>query len=659
MMIRVCTLLMFLLPGLISRSEERIYYLPHIASEWSTFLYVENLNAQSAEFQLKVYSDTGDSTQTEFEVSGSSSLKTALTSGSGGVISTESEALSFRVVYIHPHQKGLAEFTLTSETNKNLAFLFGSYLDNGIDITWQGIAFFNFGATDAEVTLTALDASGIVLAEKELSVAALTRVKGLLSDWFPGVEDPITRVLLTSDQPAAGVAIQGHEGLQLLFSSPVAFQVVEFPAMNAGSFTTMVTSHSAGTSGIAVRVFYPETQGRRYEEGAPVVVVVPGGHKPGTLSPEGTMPGPTSYGYVNIEFLYPGGSSKDGYTSGGTYDYRGPKCIEALKDVMLYALGKINDEDGLLLTERIPFAMTSNVGMAGMSHGGNAALVALGEYGDELKDVQWLLTWESPVGDQCVTVELNGNPYYVPGTATPLSCPVDGMEDQLRFDSSAMTLVRDPFDQVTELSGALFLDSNGNGVLDRDIPELMFRGLYYRNEEDEIKMCHSVEMASLIEEHSSAIFGVVPWPSWMAGSEEVDAVWYWRDGARRIPEVCAANPDLMIMALGTEQDHVQTKPDHPHIMSFLQYLQDLNHDFWRLNPDAVYCSLVSGVDVGLFDENDANTLLRWPDNEGQLVPETVSGARMDRYISDAGILEMADRVYTHNRDPNLIEVLVP
>ena len=240
-------------------------------------------------------------------------------------------------------------------------------------------------------------------------------------------------------------------------------------------FTVQVPSAAAPDKGIAVRVFYPDEAAARYPEGAPVAVLAAGGHGAGNLPPDTAGSPPLSdtgaNGYILIYFLLPGGSSGNA-SSGGVYDYRGPSCKRALADVIRYALGKIPDNEGRSLTDRLPFALTDNVGVMGSSNGGNLAVTTFADHGSEFPELAWFVGWESPIGDQNIVVELSKsdgtlNPYYTPGTCSVTECPWPGLADALAFDPMVPFQLQDPFTGAKQTNqGVLFLDTNGNGKID-------------------------------------------------------------------------------------------------------------------------------------------------------------------------------------------------
>ena len=65
---------------------------------------------------------------------------------------------------------------------------------------------------------------------------------------------------------------------------------------------TRIPSEAGGDTGIAVRVLPPARP--RYRSGAPIVVIVPGGHEAGNASTRGEY---AACGFIEVAFAFPGG----------------------------------------------------------------------------------------------------------------------------------------------------------------------------------------------------------------------------------------------------------------------------------------------------------------------------------------------------------------
>src|SRR5262249_38899293 len=141
------------------------------------------------------------------------------------------------------------------------------------------------------------------------------------------------------------------------------------------SVSTYIPSEAAGSEGLAVNVIYPTKT--RYREGAPMAVGVPGGDGGSGLE---VFTHAAQSGFAEVRFAFPGGG-KPGFMSGGTYDYRGPNCQTALRDVLLFAAGKSKDVEGHTIAQVVPQKMdTANVGVIGWSNGGNTAVITLAKF---------------------------------------------------------------------------------------------------------------------------------------------------------------------------------------------------------------------------------------------------------------------------------------
>jgi len=328
-------------------------------------------------------------------------------------------------------------------------------------------------------------------------------------------------------------------------------------------------------------------------------------------------------------------------------------------------MGNLADTDDSRIQDRIPFALTSNVGVVGQSNGGNLALTAFSRFGDEIASLAWFATWESPIGDQAVMVELGGrtsplNPYYVPGTCTVTSCPWPGLAEALRFDPAVpFQLTDSATGESFDLTGRFYLDEDGDGTKGPNElglkpmsgPGEVVNGKYLP------KAYASSELAEAIESKTAALFPAGP-PAWLANRTEVDAYWSERDGSLVIDQAHALLPDVLVMSLATEKDHVQIQPDYPHVRSHVQGWTDAGHGFVRLNPDAVYLAAATGIDAGSFPDNDVGAPIPYPGIESMVTPETVGGVPIDPFVIPAAIAELSDRVHEEELSPNLGDVLV-
>lgn len=414
----------------------------------------------------------------------------------------------------------------------------------------------------------------------------------------------------------------------------------DFPALAAGTLVIQLPSAAAPDTGLALRITWPASIKRRYPEGAPVVVDLEGSWGAGDLEED---PNPALYGYISVRLLLPGGTASAG-SSGGSYDFRGEQSIIAVADALQYAAGETVDRDGLSLVDHVPYALGSNLGILARSNGGNLAIATLATHGSALQAVDWLLAWESPIGDQYADGELNSNPFYIPGTCDLQTCPFTDLDSQLRFDPT----IEDP---LATVGGDFFLDADASG--DWSAGEKLFTPITGMSDG---KNYLSTELSTFIEDHAPSVYGALAPPAWFADGAARDAFWSLRDGSLRISEAHARLPQLMVMHLQNVVDHVQDLPDYPHARSHVNGWLAADQDFVRLNPDAVYMSEVTGVDAAMFTENNANTSVGWPDTAALMMGE-LYGVPVSTLVIYAGVLELADRSYTGNREVNLDALL--
>lgn len=414
---------------------------------------------------------------------------------------------------------------------------------------------------------------------------------------------------------------------------------------------TSLPSASCGERGIAVGIFPPAVP--RYPEGAPVVIFVPGGADRGSAE---ALPGYAGLGFVEVRFAFPGGGRGE-WTSGGTYDHRGPACIRALADVIAFACGKTADQQGRRITALVPgtTVLTSMVGIEGSSHGGNACGLAMATHGKEFPELAFYASMESPYGEGAVNVELGGrddrlNPAYDAGTGrldlSKLAWSADLQPGPgKRWRQSAGN---------PNLKGGLFFDVNGDGKFAEGtdyaanaFPADLGKGtlVWYT--------------PRLIREADARHLFGDPRPTHIPTLDEAVEFWHWRDAAPSIPNAVRNCPNLAVIVYANQRDHVQIAPDHPHIVTQVEGYRKAGAKFVRLNADRCY---VERVTAGIPPARG----LAFPDNEagkewtrqtigtGLEPPELPLGIYMK-----AVVCELADRTHAKNWSNNLDRVLDP
>jgi hypothetical protein len=262
------------------------------------------------------------------------------------------------------------------------------------------------------------------------------------------------------------------------FSCPAAFAVMSDlpedsikipPMVPEESVSIYLPSDSAPGKGLAVNIIYPKTP--RYADGAPIVVVAPGGSGPDGLGFEIHA---AQVGFVEVRFAFPGGGHGK-FTSSGIYDYRGVESQKALRDVLLFAAGKQRDSEGKQISDLLPGKVSrDNIGVVGWSNGGNIALVTMYKYADQLQFINWIAFYESPLGSLFFPPNLGGerdlvrNKHYRPGSCATGDCLVN--YTGLAYDPF---VVRNPGEHKkkgeAEIPGVLYFDENHNGKWDESI----------------------------------------------------------------------------------------------------------------------------------------------------------------------------------------------
>ena len=368
------------------------------------------------------------------------------------------------------------------------------------------------------------------------------------------------------------------------------------PSARPRGILTHIPSAAGGEIGIAVRIIAPEKP--RYREGAPVAISVAGGHGAGN---PGSRMNVAGCGFIEIGFAFPGGGRAD-ERSGGRYDHRGPKSIEALRDVILFSMEKIADKEGRNLSDLVGDinVLTANVGLFGASHGGNACGAGMGLWGERLPGLAWYVSMESPYGEGAVGVELGGrgtslNPAYDPETGV-LDLSKLAFDPQLPVGALGVR----PGGPENELRGALYFDLDDNGRHEAE-HDYRHRGLFLDMAGGQ-RLWYSVRV--LREAEKRGLFGDQR-PAHIASLEEAVEFWRYRDATGLVPDAVRNIPGLAVIVVAGETDHVQIAPDHPHIRAQVNAFAAAGASFVRLNPDRAYLEWLTDRKAPKVTDNDA------------------------------------------------------
>ncbi len=407
---------------------------------------------------------------------------------------------------------------------------------------------------------------------------------------------------------------------------------------------TRIPSEAAGEEGLAVKVNVPASP--RYAGSAPVVVIVPGGFDGEGI--DSYIEGLSDQGFVQVTFNFPGsGTGAD--LSGGTYDTRGEDSVMALKDVLLFALCRGEDKNGRTLTDIAGPDITpacGNVGIAGLSNGGNISLATAGIYNSQLSSTAWFVNWESPVGDGMPDAEAGsfrgrvvGNPPV--NRAYDASTGTWSME-LLKYDGSINVNAGASLSSEQIMKGGFYFDINRNSRLDRR-EDFILQPLLVADSDG--SGFHAFYSERVIDYAWAAGLYPEPIPEHLVTPSVNSGFWYWRNGEKWIDTIAAGNARTRFIVIASEKDHVQTAPDHPHILIQYQGFQQAGVQTVRLNPDRSYVDLFSpGPPDPAFADNPAGADFDHITIRDAMEPDYVS---LEASVV-ASCCELADRTRTSN-----------
>lgn len=316
-----------------------------------------------------------------------------------------------------------------------------------------------------------------------------------------------------------------------------------------------------------VQVRWPDASPREGDRW-PVVVFVHGGwYGEGTPVEEGLTHLDVSDGLVAVHLDLPGTG-----LSGGVDDRRGPAGRAAVATALRYAAGLLPDRGGCHLADRALAADVDDLYVLGASNGGNLAFATLGDPSLDLPPLRGLVAWEVPAGAAFATVqygrELN---VYDPGT-----CALD--------DDHAIRCA-DPDEPLVRVDGGLCYDVDGDGACAEDTDALV-EGVYDPVSAREML---SPELLLALAEAGVDTRGY-------ATPEDARTWWRARDAAQSAAALVEAWPDLPVIMLASEEDHVQVGlSDHPHVYGLGESLQAAGVAWLRLNPGPEWLEMTDGA----------------------------------------------------------------
>ncbi len=206
-------------------------YYPHIESSnsWWTGIVAYNPGTTAVNITINSYSAAG--------VLLGSLQPAPIPAGGNYVRNASGLGLPAGTAWLHIHAAGplsgfelfdynedqLAGYSVVNIDTKNGAF--AKIEPNG----WTGIAFVNIESQPANVTLTALNNSGAIVATSSIALAAHEKQVGYVENLFAPSIDGATNVRFSSDRSIVGFQLNGDDGDNLLDALPALFVSASAP----------------------------------------------------------------------------------------------------------------------------------------------------------------------------------------------------------------------------------------------------------------------------------------------------------------------------------------------------------------------------------------------------------------------------------------------
>lgn len=394
-----------------------------------------------------------------------------------------------------------------------------------------------------------------------------------------------------------------------------------------------------GIGDIAVKVMLPDST--RYATGAPVVVEVSTWFV--TFTGFHNVNEVTKLGAISVSYLWPGRfDPESGATSAGVFDHGGPESLALLRDVINFASGVKPNVDGHYLEDLIAVTpLATNVGLWASSHAGVVATNVLAYHGSEMPRVKYLIGRENPTMPVMYPLELGHfdddrnkvlNAFYNPDGFTPTTIDIDystvGWYQENESDRGR------PYHAAS--------GPTPEHVLHPSICPEMWGKRYY-----------SFEMTQALVVNGALTLG--DWPVGLATPQEALA-WGFRTVVHNYPRIRTEIPDLKVMLVFADEDHVQAAADKPHIhQAYYGFRFTADLSWVRLNPDRVYVAQIHPNLPAGCPDHDVNT-----EPADWSLSETWGFPVHDIYRQKvwlASVAEMLDRTQDANWSVNLSQVL--
>ena len=234
-------------------------------------------------------------------------------------------------------------------------------------------------------------------------------------------------------------------------------------------------------------VFYPADDAVAYDDGAPVVVVVPPGLDVDPSLEDTPRPYiDPAYGVVEIQPIYPGWIVA-GASTGGEVDDGGLWTASTVSEVIRFASGQLSLDGGLTISNIAERPVCNGrVGLLGVGTGGFVAMAGVAPDARTADHLAGIALFEAPSVPQIIagdmgTVAMDPDPEvdgdgdglawddgrnldFVSGSCTVAQCTID--YDTIAWDGDASLAELYPDDFAEAGDGVLYLDRSGSGALE-------------------------------------------------------------------------------------------------------------------------------------------------------------------------------------------------
>lgn len=430
----------------------------------------------------------------------------------------------------------------------------------------------------------------------------------------------------------------------------------------------------AGDPVTVVVVVHPASaEATRYEEGAPVVVAAWGGLGAGDCEDPPRPVMSRDGGVVTVQVMGPADCCQ-ALCGEGEDDFGGAGYRTAVVQAFRFAGGNGLTVGGRALSELLEIPLLQDLPVALLSSGATIpALGALRREPASFASLAGVVTYEPPVYPAALAATLGltamdpdasadgdgdglawddgRNPHYRMGDCGRRNCALElgslAWDPEMSLDGIRGAVGEGDL----SIPGVLFLDGNGNGVLDLVEGSPDVDGDGWIGPEEDFPLVGSIQersdgtvawhpQAVLLAAGQAGLWSAGEWPHHIATPEDGQAFWPERNGIVQVKEAVKPFATIPWWVVAGWTDHGVAQPTRPHVVGIHRALSQSGVSV-RFNPSSDALEELGATVGDDYRPLEAGEVLTEVNVRDHLPPVEVSGS----LVRQAGVLQLLDEIH--------------